>query len=66
MQPARGVQEMFHYRIPFLVARRYRVVRIDQRGFGLSGPVAKNYPLTTELYVDDLARVTLDFLARRS
>jgi 3-oxoadipate enol-lactonase len=38
-------------------SRRYRVVRIDQRGFGQSGPVAKDYPLTTELYVDDLARV---------
>jgi pimeloyl-ACP methyl ester carboxylesterase len=33
------------------------MVRIDQRGFGLSGPVARDYPLTTERYVDDLARV---------
>jgi pimeloyl-ACP methyl ester carboxylesterase len=38
-------------------SRRYRVVRLDQRGFGQSGPVAKDYPLTTELYVDDLARL---------
>ena len=38
-------------------SRRYRVVRVDQRGFGQSGPVAKDYPLTTGLYVDDLARV---------
>lgn len=38
-------------------SRRYRVVRIDQRGFGQSGPVVKDYRLTTELYVDDLARV---------
>ena len=38
-------------------SRRYRVVRIDQRGFGQSGPVAKDFPLTTELFVDDLARV---------
>jgi 3-oxoadipate enol-lactonase len=38
-------------------SRRYRMVRIDQRGFGQSGPVAKDYPLTTERYVDDLARV---------
>lgn len=38
-------------------SRRYRVLRIDQRGFGQSGPVAKDYPLTTERYVDDLARV---------
>jgi 3-oxoadipate enol-lactonase len=32
-------------------------VRLDQRGFGQSGPVAKDYSLTTERYVDDLARV---------
>jgi pimeloyl-ACP methyl ester carboxylesterase len=38
-------------------SRRYRVVRVDQRGFGQSGPVAKDYPLTTALYVDDLARL---------
>lgn len=38
-------------------SRRYRVVRIDQRGFGRSGPVAKDFPLTTELFVDDLAHV---------
>ena len=39
------------------VSRRYRMVRIDQRGFGRSGPVAKDFPLTTELFVDDLVRV---------
>lgn len=38
-------------------SRRYRMVRIDQRGFGQSGPVAKDFPLSTALYVDDLARV---------
>ena len=38
-------------------SRRYRVVRIDQRGFGRSGPVAKDFPLTTGLFVDDLVRV---------
>lgn len=38
-------------------SRRYRVVRIDQRGFGKSGPVARDFPLTTELFVDDLARI---------
>lgn len=38
-------------------SRRYRVLRIDQRGFGKSTPVAKDYPLTTGRYVDDLARV---------
>ena len=38
-------------------SRRYRMMRIDQRGFGQSGAVAKDFPLTTALYVDDLARV---------
>ena len=41
-------------------SRRYRVLRIDQRGFGRSGPVPKNFPLTTEVFVDDLARVIRD------
>ena len=38
-------------------SRRYRMLRVDQRGFGQSGPVAKDYPLTTQRYVDDLALV---------
>ena len=38
-------------------SRRYRMIRIDQRGFGRSGPVPKDFPLTTELFVDDLVRV---------
>ena len=38
-------------------SRRYRMIRIDQRGFGQSGAVAKDFPLTTELFVDDLVRV---------
>lgn len=38
-------------------SRRYRVIRFDQRGFGQSGAVAQDYPLTTELYVGDLASV---------
>jgi pimeloyl-ACP methyl ester carboxylesterase len=46
------------------VSRRYRMIRIDQRGFGQSGPVPKDFPLTTELFVDDLVRV-IDHLARR-
>src|SRR5262245_47897505 len=32
-------------------SRRYRMVRVDQRGFGKSGAVPKDYPLTTERYV---------------
>src|SRR5687767_13993917 len=39
------------------VSRGYRMIRIDQRGFGQSGPVAKDFALTTELFVDDLVRV---------
>jgi pimeloyl-ACP methyl ester carboxylesterase len=35
-------------------SRRYRVLRIDQRGFGRSGAVPADYPLTTERYVEDL------------
>ncbi|MGZ9005781.1 MAG: alpha/beta fold hydrolase [Burkholderiales bacterium] len=38
-------------------SRHYRVVRIDQRGFGKSGAVPKDYRLTTGLYVDDLVHV---------
>ena len=38
-------------------SRRYRMVRYDQRGFGQSGPVAKDFPLTTEVIVGDLAAV---------
>ena len=38
-------------------SRRYRVLRIDQRGFGQSGAMPADYPLTTRRYVDDLADV---------
>ena len=38
-------------------SRRYRIVRLDQRGFGKSGPLAKDFPLTTGLFVEDLATV---------
>lgn len=38
-------------------SRHYRVLRIDQRGFGLSTPAPKDYPLTTERYVADLAQI---------
>jgi pimeloyl-ACP methyl ester carboxylesterase len=38
-------------------SRRYRVLRIDQRGFGRSGAMPADYPLTTERYVEDLAEV---------
>jgi 3-oxoadipate enol-lactonase len=38
-------------------SRRYRVLRIDQRGFGRSTAMAKDYRVTTERFVDDLATV---------
>lgn len=38
-------------------SRRYRVIRFDQRGFGKTGAVAKDFPLTTELLVGDLSRI---------
>jgi pimeloyl-ACP methyl ester carboxylesterase len=38
-------------------SRDYRVLRIDQRGFGRSGAVPADYPLTTQRYVEDLAEV---------
>ena len=48
--------EAWHAWVPHF-SRRYRMVRIDQRGFGRSGPVAKDFPLSTELFVDDLVRL---------
>ena len=40
-----------------LLSRYYRLIRIDLRGFGKSGPVHKEFVYTTELFVDDLVRV---------
>jgi 3-oxoadipate enol-lactonase len=42
--------------IPHL-ARRYRVIRFDLRGFGRSGPVDADYVYTNEGWVDDIVRV---------
>ncbi|MEA3155974.1 MAG: 3-oxoadipate enol-lactonase, partial [Betaproteobacteria bacterium] len=42
--------------IPHL-ARHFRCIRIDRRGFGQSGPVPKDFNYTDELFVDDLVRV---------
>jgi 3-oxoadipate enol-lactonase len=42
--------------VPHL-ARHYRVIRFDQRGFGRSTPVARDFTFTTELLVDNTARV---------
>ena len=48
--------EAWHAWVPHF-SRRYRMIRIDQRGFGQSGAVPKDFPLTTELFVDDLVRI---------
>lgn len=42
--------------VPYF-SRRYRMVRIDQRGFGQSGAVPKDFRLTTALYVNDLVHL---------
>jgi pimeloyl-ACP methyl ester carboxylesterase len=41
--------------VPYL-ARRYRVVRPDQRGFGRSTPMARDFPWTLDILIDDLVR----------
>ncbi|MFN0164267.1 MAG: alpha/beta fold hydrolase [Burkholderiales bacterium] len=43
--------------IPHL-ARHYRVLRVDTRGFGRSTPMPADYPWTIDVMVDDLVRVT--------
>lgn len=43
------------------LARHYRVVRIDLRGFGRSTPMAKEFPWTMQVLIDDL-RALLDHL----
>jgi pimeloyl-ACP methyl ester carboxylesterase len=42
-------------------SRRYRVLRIDQRGFGRSDAMAQDYKLTTERCVEDLAQLIRKF-----
>ncbi|RPI41194.1 MAG: alpha/beta hydrolase [Betaproteobacteria bacterium] len=42
--------------VPHL-ARRYRVIRFDQRGFGQTGPVPREFDFSTDLLADDLVRV---------
>lgn len=39
------------------LSRCYRLIRIDQRGFGKSGAVPDGFVYTTELFVDDFVRV---------
>jgi len=39
------------------LARHFRCIRIDRRGFGQSGAVPADFTYTDELFVDDLVRV---------
>lgn len=43
------------------MSRRYRMIRIDLRGFGKSGPVSSDFKFTTEMFVDDMVRVITHF-----
>jgi 3-oxoadipate enol-lactonase len=42
--------------VPHL-ARRYRVVRPDMRGFGASTPMARDFPWTLDVVIDDFIRL---------
>ena len=39
------------------LARRYRVVRPDMRGFGASTPMPRDFPWTLDLLIDDFVRL---------
>ena len=41
--------------VPYL-ARHFRVVRPDMRGFGLSSPMPRDFPWTLDVIVDDYSR----------
>ena len=45
--------------VPYL-GRRYRVVRPDQRGFGRSTPMARDFPWSLDVLIDDLVRFTAE------
>jgi len=47
-----------------LVARRFRVVRPDMRGYGASTPMPRDFPWTLDVIIDDYARL-LDSLGVR-
>ena len=42
--------------VPHL-ARRYRVVRPDMRGFGASTPMPRDFPWTLDVLIDDFIRL---------
>jgi 3-oxoadipate enol-lactonase len=39
------------------LARRYRIVRPDMRGFGASTPMPRDFPWTLDILIDDFARL---------
>ena len=39
------------------LARRYRVVRPDMRGFGASTPMPRDFPWTLDIIIDDFVRL---------
>lgn len=45
--------------VPYL-GRRYTVVRPDQRGFGRSTPMARDFPWSLDVLIDDLVRFTAE------
>lgn len=42
--------------VPYL-SRKYRLVLFDVRGFGKSGEVSADFPLSTDLFVEDIANL---------
>src|SRR5688572_26007536 len=48
--------EVWRAWVPHL-ARHYRVVRIDQRGFGESTPMPEEFPWSLDVLVEDLEHV---------
>ena len=48
-----------------LLARRFRVVRPDMRGYGASTPMPRDFPWTLDVIIDDYARLLDSLGARR-
>src|SRR4051812_48147383 len=53
------------YRWVPTLARRFRVVRPDMRGFGESTPMPRDFPWTLDLVIDDVLRLVDSLGARR-
>lgn len=48
-----------------LLARRFRVVRPDMRGYGASTPMSRDFPWTLDVIIDDYARLMDSLGAQR-